>query len=76
MRAAAVHPQAPRQQSLSPERREVIVTDIKIPFGSMVVLIIKWAIAAIPAMLILAFLGFLASAIFMGGCAAMLMGAK
>ena len=32
---------------------EVIVTDIKIPFWSMVVLMVKWAIAAIPALIIL-----------------------
>lgn len=33
---------------------EVIVTDIKMPFMSMVVFMVKWAIAAIPAMIILA----------------------
>ena len=32
---------------------EVVVTDIKMPFGSMVVFMIKWALAAIPAMIIL-----------------------
>jgi CHASE2 domain-containing sensor protein len=31
----------------------VIVTDIHMSFGSMVVFIVKWAIAAIPAMVIL-----------------------
>lgn len=31
----------------------VVVTDVKIPFWSMVVLLVKWAIAAIPAMIIL-----------------------
>jgi hypothetical protein len=36
---------------------EVVITDIKIPFGSMVVLILKWALAAIPAMIILIILG-------------------
>ena len=35
------------------DRREVVVTDIKIPFWSMVVLMVKWAIAAIPAVIIL-----------------------
>jgi hypothetical protein len=35
------------------ERREVVVTDVKIPFWSMVVLMVKWAIAAIPAVIIL-----------------------
>ncbi|OGA43663.1 MAG: hypothetical protein A3G24_00755 [Betaproteobacteria bacterium RIFCSPLOWO2_12_FULL_62_13] len=32
---------------------EVVVTDIKIPFWSMVVLMVKWALAAIPAVVIL-----------------------
>ena len=38
---------------MAEDRREVVVTDIKIPFWSMVVLMVKWAIAAIPAVLIL-----------------------
>lgn len=33
--------------------REIVVTDVKIPFMSMVVLLVKWALAAIPAMIIL-----------------------
>ncbi len=36
------------------ESNQVVVTDIKIPFMSMVVFMVKWAIAAIPAMIILA----------------------
>ena len=32
---------------------EVVVADIKIPFWSMVVLLVKWALAAIPAIIIL-----------------------
>jgi hypothetical protein len=36
--------------------REVVVVDVKIPFWSMVVLLVKWAIAAIPAMIILVIL--------------------
>jgi hypothetical protein len=31
----------------------VVVTDIRMPFWSMVVFMVKWAIAAIPAFLIL-----------------------
>ena len=54
----------------------VVVTDIKMPFGSMVVFMIKWAIAAIPAFIILALLGSIVSAVFMGGCAALMMGGK
>ena len=33
--------------------QQFVVTDIKIPFWSMVVLLVKWALAAIPAMIIL-----------------------
>lgn len=41
----------------------VTVTDVNIPFASMVVLMVKWAIAAIPALLILAVLGGIATAV-------------
>ena len=44
------------------EKHEVVVTDIRMSFGSMVVFMIKWAIAAIPAAIILFILG----AILMG----------
>ena len=40
--------------------QELVVTDVKIPFLSMVVLLVKWSLAAIPAMIIL----FAAGAIF------------
>ena len=49
---------------------EVVVTNIKMPFFSMVVFMIKWAIASIPAIIILSFLfaifGLIFSS-FMGG---------
>jgi hypothetical protein len=48
---------------MAEERREVVVTDIKIPFWSMVVLMVKWAIAAIPAVIILMLLAALVSAL-------------
>lgn len=38
---------------MADEIREVVVTDIKVHFWSMVVLLIEWTIAAIPAMVIL-----------------------
>ncbi len=38
-------------------KNEVVITDIKMPFWSMVVFMVKWAIAAIPAIIILAILG-------------------
>jgi len=43
------------------DAREVVVVDVKIPFWSMVVLLVKWSIAAIPALFILGFLAALAS---------------
>ena len=44
-------------------RSEVVVVDIKMPFFSMVGFMVKWAIAAIPAFLILFLLGFLTFAV-------------
>lgn len=38
-------------------RQEVVVTDIRMPFLSMVTFMVKWAIASIPAMVILLVLG-------------------
>jgi hypothetical protein len=50
--------------------QEIIVTDIRIPFWSMVVLLVKWALAAIPAMITLLVIGMILSmvvAAFFGG---------
>lgn len=33
---------------MAKEYSEVVVTDIKMPFGAMVVFMVKWAIATIP----------------------------
>jgi hypothetical protein len=44
----------------------VVVTNIRMPFWSMVVFMIKWAIAAIPAFIILAVLGGVAAALLSG----------
>jgi hypothetical protein len=41
--------------------QEIVVTDVKIPFLSMVVLLVKWALAAIPAMIILIIIGIVLS---------------
>ncbi len=38
------------------DRQLVVTSDQDIPFGRMVVLAIKWALAAIPALVMLAFL--------------------
>lgn len=48
------------------EPNTVVVTDIKMPFMSVVILIIKWTLASIPAMIILGFIGVLGAAIFGG----------
>jgi hypothetical protein len=45
------------------DKREVVVTDVRIQFWSMVVLLVKWAIAAIPALIILLVIGAVASAV-------------
>ena len=42
---------------MSTDYSKVVVTDIKIPFGSMVVLMVKWAVATIPALIILSVIG-------------------
>ena len=38
---------------MNSQNNDVTVVDIKMPFWSMVVFMVKWAIAAIPAILIL-----------------------
>jgi hypothetical protein len=38
---------------MATDLQQVIVTDVKVRFWSMVVLLVKWAIAAIPAVVIL-----------------------
>lgn len=45
----------------------VVVTDIKMPFLSMVIFMVKWAVAAIPAIIILSILFGIIAALF-GGC--------
>ena len=35
----------------------VVVTDVDMPFGSMVRFMVKWSIAAVPALIILAIIG-------------------
>jgi hypothetical protein len=37
-------------------QRQVVVTDIRMPFWSMVTFMVKWVIASIPALLILGML--------------------
>ncbi len=44
----------------------VVVTDIRMPFSSMVIFMVKWAIAAIPAIIILSILFGVGAALFSG----------
>lgn len=53
-------------------RTEVSVVNIQMPFGSMVVFILKWTLASIPAIVILALIGFAVAAAFGGIFASML----
>ena len=46
----------------SSQAQRVTVTDIDMPFGSMVGFMVKWAIASIPALLILLLIGFVCTA--------------
>jgi hypothetical protein len=46
--------------------KNVVVTDIRMPFLSMVIFMVKWAVASIPAFIILFFLASLVM-FFLGG---------
>ena len=49
--------------------QNVTITDIKMPFGSMVEFMVKWAIASIPAFIILFLIGMMVMGIFGVGIA-------
>ena len=49
---------------MNDDTREVIVTDIQMPFMSMVFFMVKWAIASIPAISILMIAGLFVSTLF------------
>jgi hypothetical protein len=48
------------------KKDQIVVTDIRMPFGSMVVFMVKWALAAIPALAILIVIGAVFWSIIMG----------
>jgi ABC-type multidrug transport system permease subunit len=48
------------------ETKGVTVTDIQMPFGSMVIFMIKWAIASIPAAIILFLIASIFAVVFGG----------
>jgi len=49
------------------EPARVVVVDLQMPFLSMVVLMVKWALAAIPALMILFFIMSLFSGLLFNG---------
>lgn len=49
----------------APEKTKVAVTDIEMPFGSMVIFMIKWALASIPAAIILMMIGGMAAGLLL-----------
>ncbi len=51
------HTYCKEESEMSADHDKVVVTDIKIPFRSMVVLMVKWAVATIPALIILILIG-------------------
>jgi hypothetical protein len=51
---------------MADDRNQVVVTDIRIPFFSLMVLTIKWVLASIPAFIILWFIGMVAMMLFWG----------
>jgi hypothetical protein len=59
-----VTPPASYPSASSSTLQQVAVTDIHMPFWSMVVFMVKWSIAAIPAIIILFFLTLIAYALF------------
>ena len=57
------------------DKTEVVITDIKMPFWSMVLFLVKLSIAVIPAVFILSFIGFVLTVLFgatLGGCIALM----
>jgi len=55
-----------RAKMVSGNGKNIVVTDIRIPFWSMVVFMVKWAIAAIPALVILTGIWWITVALFGG----------
>ena len=50
----------------SDQPTEVVVVDIRMRFASMVIFMVKWVVASIPALIILFILGMIGSALFSG----------
>lgn len=48
------------------EQQRVVVTDISMPFISMVIFMVKWVVASIPAIIILWIIGAILATLFGG----------
>jgi uncharacterized membrane protein YjjB (DUF3815 family) len=48
---------------MADDKREVVAADVKRSFSSMVMLMVRWAVAAIPALIILLVVGAVVSAV-------------
>ena len=57
-------PQPSTQPSAPPPPQRVMVVDLDMPMGSMVGFMVKWAIASIPALLLLGLAGYAVVAAF------------
>ena len=66
-------PTPPILNSKRDKGQPVHITDLDLPFGSMVMFMIKWSVAAIPAMIVLGFI-FLIPFLMLGGLAGILGG--
>jgi hypothetical protein len=49
---------------MSNQDNQVVIVDIKMPFMSMVVFMVKWVLASIPAFIILAFIAAIGTGLF------------
>lgn len=57
------------------EEKKTVITDVQIPFGRMIIIILKWMLASIPAILLMYLIMIGVMLIFglgLGGCAALL----
>ena len=51
---------------MEPAQQKVTITDVSMPFGSMVIFIFKWSVASIPALILLIIVGAVFAGIFGG----------
>lgn len=63
---ACGHPQYTPSSQAQTKAQKVSVTDVDMPFGSMVLFIIKWTLAAIPAAIIILIIGTFLLSFFAG----------